>query len=238
MTLPDPNVVGDPATQIALDEIRKKFPLGSADLTGVVLLDPPSGAEQTIDGSIRLTGTNYLKAGVSAGQSDDNDGKIGTDIFDEGLNIVGVETDGTYRKVKVWGEIDQNQNDGTNNFLGASTFAGAVSAGSYTDALNVEAESSLKVIRGRASTTTPSVLQGSGFTVSAGGGGGSETVVTFSSAFSAIPAIVCTSEWNSGNQPAWNIYSVGSGAFTFWSYNWNDGTSKDTEFHFIAIGPR
>jgi hypothetical protein len=61
--------------------------------------------------------------------SDANDGVIGTGTFAPGLNLVGIRTDNTYRKVGLWGEITQQQNDGTNTWQGNNYFSGNVSIG-------------------------------------------------------------------------------------------------------------
>jgi len=60
--------------------------------------------------------------------SDVNDGRIGNSMFGPGLNLVGIlgTAPTAYRKIQLWGEITQNQNDGTNTFAGNSLFAGNV----------------------------------------------------------------------------------------------------------------
>ncbi|MBI4133887.1 MAG: hypothetical protein HY475_00525 [Candidatus Terrybacteria bacterium] len=43
--------------------------------------------------------------------ADVNDGVIGTAPFDAGLNIVGINTDGGGRKIRIWGTLNQNEGD-------------------------------------------------------------------------------------------------------------------------------
>jgi hypothetical protein len=57
--------------------------------------------------------------------ADANDGKIGSDLFAEGLNIVGINTDSTNRKIHIWGGVTQKQNDLGNTWLGNSYFPGS-----------------------------------------------------------------------------------------------------------------
>lgn len=56
--------------------------------------------------------------------SDANDGVIGTAPFTAGLNIVGINTDATNRKIAMWGGITQKQNDLGNYFLNNNYFEG------------------------------------------------------------------------------------------------------------------
>ena len=41
---------------------------------------------------------------------DDNDGVVGTAVYSAGLNIVGIDTDSTYRKIATWGNFVYKQN--------------------------------------------------------------------------------------------------------------------------------
>jgi hypothetical protein len=61
--------------------------------------------------------------------SDANDGVLGTGIFAPGLNIVGINTDSTYRKVAIWGQMAQQENAGTNSWIGTNYFSGNVGIG-------------------------------------------------------------------------------------------------------------
>jgi hypothetical protein len=47
----------------------------------------------------------YIKFPNGAMSSDPNDGKIGSELFDSGLNIVGIDSDGYGRKVAIWGML-------------------------------------------------------------------------------------------------------------------------------------
>ncbi|MFX8992017.1 hypothetical protein ABTN16_18960, partial [Acinetobacter baumannii] len=60
---------------------------------------------------------------------DANDGKICSSIFQPGLDIVGINNDNTYRKIQLWGQIIQNQNNGTNLWSGTNFFDGNVGIG-------------------------------------------------------------------------------------------------------------
>jgi hypothetical protein len=61
-----------------------------------------------------------------------DDGVIGTAPFRPGLNLVGINTDNTRRQIRLWGEITQEQNDGTNTWLGTNYFSGNVGIGTTT----------------------------------------------------------------------------------------------------------
>ncbi len=61
--------------------------------------------------------------------ADINDGVIGTATFAPGLNIVGIKTDNTHRKISLWGEIIQWENSGTNSWKGNQSFDGKVGIG-------------------------------------------------------------------------------------------------------------
>lgn len=63
---------------------------------------------------------------ISNNAVDQNDGVIGNSTFSPGLNIVGINPDATNRKIKMWGGITQQQNDGGNTFVGSTTFTGGV----------------------------------------------------------------------------------------------------------------
>lgn len=63
---------------------------------------------------------------IKNGSADPNDGKIGNNTYAAGLNIVGINGDTTYRKVRLWGEITQTENNGTNTFAGYSDFGNSI----------------------------------------------------------------------------------------------------------------
>ena len=80
---------------------------------------------------LHVNGNQFLNGYLSFPHSygDANDGKIGNSQFAPGLDIVGINNDNTFRKVQVWGQITQNQNDGTNTWVGANYFNGNVGIG-------------------------------------------------------------------------------------------------------------
>jgi hypothetical protein len=94
--------------------------LGSNGNVGIGTASP--GERLDVAGNARISQSSYLKFAHS-GESDANDGKIGTALFSTGLNMVGTRTDGTYRKISLWGEISQNQNDGTNVWAGQNRYS-------------------------------------------------------------------------------------------------------------------
>lgn len=93
------------------------------------------------------------------------------------------------------------------------------------------AENGLKMIRGRISTTTPTILQGSGFTVVRNSAG--SVTITFTSAFSAIPAVVAVADPAGVCDQAAipTVSTVGIIRFT------TAGVATDGSFDFVAIGP-
>jgi hypothetical protein len=94
--------------------------LGSNGNVGIGTVSP--GERLDVAGNARISQSSYLKFAHS-GESDVNDGKIGAGIFGAGLNMVGIRTDATYRKIALWGEITQNQNDGTNVWAGQNRYS-------------------------------------------------------------------------------------------------------------------
>ena len=84
---------------------------------------------------------NALK--LSNSSSDANDGVIGSATFAPGLDIVGINTDGTYRKIAMWGGITQQQNDLGNTFLNTSYFNGYVGIGNSGPGYPLEINSSV-----------------------------------------------------------------------------------------------
>jgi|SRR3989344_1566375 len=89
------------------------------------------GEKLDINGNARIAQSGYLKFAHSS-QQDVNDGKIGAGLFAPGLNIVGERTDSAYRKLSLWGQITQLQNDGTNTWAGKNYFTGNVGIGTPT----------------------------------------------------------------------------------------------------------
>lgn len=49
----------------------------------------------------------FVSLHFTSASSDQNDGRLGAAIFQPGLNIVGINNDGTYRKLALWGQINQ-----------------------------------------------------------------------------------------------------------------------------------
>jgi hypothetical protein len=83
----------------------------------------PSASLQVVGSADFANG--YIRITHNTPYGDANDGKICNSVFAQGLNIVGINNDNTYRKVQLWGGITQNQNDGGNSFTGTSSFAGS-----------------------------------------------------------------------------------------------------------------
>ena len=61
--------------------------------------------------------------------ADANDGVLGAGTFAPGLNLVGINTDNTFRKVSIWGEITQQQNGGTNVWQGQNRYTALAGTG-------------------------------------------------------------------------------------------------------------
>jgi hypothetical protein len=96
--------------------------VGTTSLTGPIFLR----------GNTEITDGTSFKIVHDTPYGDVNDGKIGNSLFAQGLNIVGINNDNTYRKIQVWGGITQNQNDGGNSFAGNSNFSSTVRIGNVT----------------------------------------------------------------------------------------------------------
>ena len=88
-------------------------PQGKLGNLGIGTLNPQTTLE--VNGALKFTNSS----------SDANDGRIGSGLFAAGLNLVGINTDSTYRKINIWGGITQNQNDGGNSWSGNSYFPGS-----------------------------------------------------------------------------------------------------------------
>lgn len=73
------------------------------------------------DTSMFFKQPNYIKFNNTA--ADPNDGKIGNSLFAPGLNLVGINNDGTARKIQIWGGVTQNENWLGNTWAGKNTFS-------------------------------------------------------------------------------------------------------------------
>ena len=67
---------------------------------------------------------NTLKFTNTSANADD--GVIGTAPFQPGLNIVGINTDATNRKINYWGSLIQNENLSGNTFIGTTNLPGGI----------------------------------------------------------------------------------------------------------------
>jgi hypothetical protein len=82
----------------------------------------PGSERLEVSGNQTLSG--FLKFPSTYGNA--NDGKLGNSMFAQGFNLVGINNDNTYRKIRLWGEITQQENPGTNTWGGANVFTGNV----------------------------------------------------------------------------------------------------------------
>ena len=106
----------------------------NAGNVGIGTGDPAEKLE--VAGSVYISGTNYLRFPHAYG--DANDGKIGNSMFGSGLNLVGINNDNTFRKIQLWGQITQNQNDGTNSWAGTNYFSGNVGIGNNSPSTKLQ----------------------------------------------------------------------------------------------------
>jgi hypothetical protein len=90
----------------------------------------------------------------------------------------------------------------------------------------------LCIIRGVVSSTG-TILQGTGFTVSRTGTGA--YTISFTSAFSNVPAVTATAQ--SGLMIVATVTSVTASAAPVRTFN-SSGTATDNQFNFIAVGPQ
>jgi hypothetical protein len=73
----------------------------------------------SLAGSLWINGSNYIKFPAEYG--DGNDGKIGSGLFQPGLNIIGCNTDNTTRKIHTWGHLTMHNG----NFYNSDGFVQA-----------------------------------------------------------------------------------------------------------------
>jgi hypothetical protein len=92
-------------------------------------------------------------------------------------------------------------------------------------------EKNLRVERGRINTTTPTILEGVGFTIVKNAVG--LVTVTFDPPFSANPTILLTNEASPGSVPLLYIVSGTLTASSFQAFRDN----QDGVFTFAAMGP-
>jgi len=106
----------------------------------------------------------------------------------------------------------------------------------YVDALGSGADTPFRIIRGRIDTTTPTILQGAGFTVSKNQVG--LVTITFSTAFGTIPAVVAMADRSVGTGGRVTfVQTVSTTQVQLGRVTIGD-TYEDGTLHFIAIGPR
>ncbi|KAA3620790.1 MAG: hypothetical protein DWQ02_28840 [Bacteroidetes bacterium] len=96
---------------------------------------------------------NALKLSNSGGVNG-NDGVIGVATFAQGLNIVGIRTDGTHRKIGLWGSIIQHENIGGNAWKGTQEFDGKVGIGTSSPIANLD------ITQGKRTGSHPGVING------------------------------------------------------------------------------
>lgn len=93
----------------------------------------------------------------------------------------------------------------------------------------------LKVIRGIVNTTTPTIVKGSGFTVTKNSTG--TVTITFSAEFTDVPSVslgVASGSFGRGG----SISEATKAKAKLVVFQVSNQTEIDGEFHFIAIGPR
>jgi microcystin-dependent protein len=74
--------------------------------------------KQTVSAPINVNGANVIEFGADTAGKQSDAGKIGYQVFSDGLDIIGSGTSGSNRKVKVWAE-------------GGASFTGPVAATSF-----------------------------------------------------------------------------------------------------------
>jgi hypothetical protein len=88
---------------------------------GVGTVEPKATLD--VNGTMRVT-----QVRLSSESANKDDGTLVAKTWTPGLNMVGMNTDTTYRKLAVWGQITQMENGGTNSWQGKNQFAGDVTA--------------------------------------------------------------------------------------------------------------
>jgi trimeric autotransporter adhesin len=79
----------------------------------------------TMSGTLQFDPTQSIYMPSSPQYGDGNDGRIGTNMFAAGLNLVGVNSDNSYRKINFWGALLQNDNpNGANSLTGFTQLVG------------------------------------------------------------------------------------------------------------------
>jgi len=125
-----------------------------------------SNADDSFSGNLTSADNGWIKF-YAAEETDGNDGKIGSGVFDTGLNIVGAQTSaGTGRQIRLWGNVITNtgsifwnaDNDGSGSGLDADLLDG-LHASSF---LQSESDT-LATVTARGASTTISI-ESSGIT--------------------------------------------------------------------------
>jgi hypothetical protein len=120
--------------------------------------------------------------------------------------------------------------------VGSSEIApGAVGVTEAPDFVNSTVED-MKVIRGTITSTTPTIVNGSGFTLTRNGVG--DVTVTFSAAFSGAPAVTVSGALaGAGTGPLWVVDTVTTTTVKIRCFTTAPAAQEYTAY-FIAIGPR
>lgn len=120
--LPAGTVIAD--TTGTLSTVASVPSLWTGSLTGIISNGNSGNVGIGTSTPVRkLEVNNAMKFTNTA--ADPNDGVIGTAPFAPGLNIVGINTDSTKRKINIWGGVTQNENNLGNFWLGDSYFPGS-----------------------------------------------------------------------------------------------------------------
>jgi hypothetical protein len=98
---------------------------------GVGTVDPKATLD--VNGTAKVT-----QVRISSDSTNKDDGALVAKAFAPGLNVVGINTDKTYRKLAVWGQVSQMENGGTNSWQGKTQFSGDVGASGGFKATPVE----------------------------------------------------------------------------------------------------
>jgi len=122
---------------------------------------------------------------------------------------------------------------GTNNPNARLHVRGDIRLGTAGDLLAPGGVENLRMLRGRVAGNG-TISAGSGFTVSKTGTGA--YTITFTTAFSAEPAVTSTAR-TAGARTA-NCTTASTGSAQILTFDTGTGTAADQDFYFIAIGPR